>query len=178
MTAPVAVVRDEPATLVFEAGTPGAQESLTRLTQLAARLEQALDALEPTLALARQAPLMIATAVDTFDALVAEGREHGIDVDQRLRDGLQMLERLSAPDTMRALNTLLDRLPTLAALAPMVDEAPALLADARRTARPLGLLGTLGALRDPNVQQAVGLAVSAARLVGQQTSTSTRGHSA
>jgi uncharacterized protein YjgD (DUF1641 family) len=178
MTAPLTVAHDEPAALVFDTRAPGAQESLTRLSVLAARLEHALDVLEPTLALAQQAPLMIATAVDTFDALVAEGREHGIDVDERLRAGLRLLERVSAPDTMRALNTLLDRLPTLAALAPMVDQAPALLADARRTARPLGLLGTLGALRDPNVQAAVGLAVSAARLVGQQASTPNRGHSA
>jgi hypothetical protein len=167
MTAPVTVTRDEPA-VPSDGGSPDTRAALTRLNSLATRLEHALDVLEPTIALAQQAPLMIATAVDTFDALVAEGREHGIDVDQRLRDGLRMLERLSAPDTMRALNTLLDRLPTLAALAPLVDDAPALLDNARRTTRPLGLLGTLGALREPNVQAAVGLAVSTARLVGQQ----------
>ncbi len=170
MTAPVAVSRDESAVL-SDGGTPEARAALARLNTLATRLEQALDVLEPTIALAQQAPLMIATAVDTFDALVAEGRDHGVDVDQRLRDGLRLLERLTAPDTMRALNTLLDRLPTLAALAPMVDHAPALLDEARRDARPLGLFGTLGALREPNVQAAVGLAVSTARLVGQQTST-------
>ena len=167
MTAPVTVTRDEPA-VPFDGGSPDTRAALARLNSLATRLEHALDVLEPTIALAQQAPLMIATAVDTFDALVAEGREHGIDVDQRLRDGLRMLERLSAPDTMRALNTLLDRLPTLAALAPLVDDAPALLDNARRATRPLGLLGTLGALREPNVQAAVGLAVSTARLVGQQ----------
>jgi len=170
MTAPVTVSRDESA-ILSDSGTPETRAALARLNTLATRLEQALDVLEPTIALAQQAPLMIATAVDTFDALVAEGREHGVDVDQRLRDGLRLLERLTAPDTMRALNTLLDRLPTLAALAPMVDHAPALLDEAQRTARPLGLLGTLGALREPNVQAAVGIAVSAARLVGQQTST-------
>ena len=170
MTAPVTVTRDE-IIVVPDSGSPEARAALARLNSLATRLEHALDVLEPTIALAQQAPLMIATAVDTFDALVAEGREHGIDVDERLRDGLRLLERLTAPDTMRSLNTLLDRLPALAALAPMVDQAPGILDDARRNARPLGLLGTLGALREPHVQTAVGLAVSAARLVGQQAST-------
>lgn len=152
-----------------DAGSPETHAALARLNVLAARLEHALDVLEPTITLVQQAPMMVATAVDTFDALVAEGREHGIDLDQRLRDGLVMLQRLSAPDTLRALNVLLDRLPTLAALAPMVDNAPTLLDRAHREARPLGLFGTLGALGDPGVQRAVGLAVAAARLVGQQT---------
>ena len=46
------------------------------------------------IAMAQQAPLMIATAVDTFDALVAEGRENGIDLDERLRDGLGRQHRV------------------------------------------------------------------------------------
>jgi hypothetical protein len=148
---------------------------LARLTLLAARLERTLDVLEPTIDMVRQAPLIIATVVDTFDALVAEGREQGIDVDARVRDALRLLERLTAPETVRAVDTLLDRLPVLASLAPMVDHAPELLDEARRTARPLGLLGTLGALRDPDVQVAVGVALSAARLAGRHASTTERG---
>ncbi len=177
MTAPVTVARDE-SVAISESGSPEVQAALARINRLAARLEHTLDVLEPSIAMVQQAPLMIATAVDTFDALVAEGRDHGIDVDQRLRDALRLLEQLTAPDTMRSLNTLLHRLPTLAALAPMVDDAPALLDTARRTARPLGLLGTLSALREPDVQAAVGLAVSAARVVGKQASTANTGRTA
>lgn len=176
MNATLPAIRDDVAALA--AASPETHVALARLDALAARLEHALDALEPSITVAQQAPKMIATAVDTFDALVADGREHGIDLDQRLRDGLVMLERLSAPDTMRALNVLLDRLPTLAALAPLVDDAPALLDRARREARPLGLFGTLGALGDPGVQRAVGVAVAAARVVGQQSTTARGGPAA
>jgi len=177
MSATLPVTRDDLSVLAG-AGSPETHAAFARLNTLAARLEHALDVLEPTITMAQQAPLMIATAVDTFDALVAEGRENGIDLDQRLRDGVVMLERLSNPDTMRALNVLLDRLPTLAALAPMVDQAPTLLERAQRDARPLGLFGTLGALSDPGVQRAVGLAVAAANLVGQHTTPARGGQTA
>ncbi|MCC6242600.1 MAG: DUF1641 domain-containing protein [Gemmatimonadaceae bacterium] len=145
--------------------------SVATMSALTARLERTLDQLEPAAELLRHAPMAIATTVDTVDALIAEGKANGIDVDQRARDMLALLERLSAPETVRSLNLLLDRLPALTALIPMVDDAPAVMEQARKNARPVGLMGTLSALREPHVQQAVGLAISTARLVGQRVGT-------
>lgn len=173
MTTSLAEIRD--AVSVDGARNSVTDPSIAQLSQLVARLERVLGVLEPALSLVQQAPPMIATAVDTFDALVAEGRANGFDVDQRVRDALHLLERVSAPETMRALNVMLDRMPALAELAPMLDTVPQIVDDARRTARPIGLLGTLGALRDPNVQAAVGVAVATARTVGQQLTAAQRG---
>ena len=173
MTTSLAEIRD--AVSVDGARDSVTDPSIAHLSQLVARLERVLGVLEPALSLVQQVPPMIATAVDTFDALVAEGRANGIDVDQRVRDALHLLERVSAPETMRALNVMLDRMPALAELAPMLDTVPQIVDDARRTARPIGLLGTLGALRDPNVQAAVGVAVATARTVGQQLTAAQRG---
>jgi uncharacterized protein YjgD (DUF1641 family) len=148
-----------------------AATSVARLDALSARLEMLLLTLEPAVALVQQAPPMIAMAVDSFDALVADGRKHGIDVDQRLKDTLTLIERLTAPETMRVLGQLLAQLPAIASLLPMLDAAPSVLAEAQRTAQPAGLGGTLRALRDPDVQRAVGVTLAAARVAGRQLRT-------
>ena len=71
---------------------------------------------------------------------------------------------------MRRLEVLLDRLPALEVLAPLLDELPATLEKSRSTARPLGPLGLLGALREPAVQQTMGQLIAAARIVGAASS--------
>lgn len=140
--------------------------AMERLDALAARMDRVLAELEPMAALARQAPLMLGIGLDAFDALVAEGRQHGIDVDARLRASVALLERLTAPETTSQLDSLLRHLGAIEALAPLLDDAPVLLAEAQRTAQPTGFFGTLGALRDPHVQQTIGITVAMARAVG------------
>ncbi len=152
-------------TPMVPATAPAAME---RLDALAARMDRVLAELEPVAALARQAPLMLGIGLDTFDALVAQGRQHGIDVDARLHASLALLERLTAPETTRQLDVLLRHLGAIAELAPVLDDVPALLDNARRTAQPVGLFGTLRALRDPQVQHTIGLTVAMARAIGER----------
>ena len=151
---------------------PASTAAMERLDALAARMDRVLAELEPVAALARQAPLMLGIGLDTFDALVAQGRQQGIDVDARMRASLALLERVTAPETVSQLDTLLRHLGAITALAPMLDDAPALLADAQRTAQPTGFFGTLSALRDPHVQQTIGITVAMARAIGERAAPS------
>jgi hypothetical protein len=154
---------------------PAADTPPEMLATLAGRLERLLDTLEPAAGLLQDAPNMVAIAVDTADALIRDGRAHGIDVDARLRDTVRLVERLTHPDTVRQLHTLLDRLPALAALAPLVDQAPGVLAEAQRTATPLGVWGMLRALGHPEVQRTVGLALAAAQAAGRTAASPSTG---
>jgi hypothetical protein len=163
------------ATELAPPAAPAAPPSPETLAALAGRLERLLDTLEPAAGLLQDAPNMVAIAVDTADAFIRDGRAHGIDVDARLRDTVRLVERLTHPDTVRQLHTLLDRLPALAALAPLVDQAPGVLAEAQRTATPLGVLGTLRALGHPDVQRTVGLALAAAQAAGRAATSPSTG---
>jgi hypothetical protein len=144
-------------------------EQQARLEALLARLEHVLGALEPVLPLVARAPDMIATAADSFDDLVAQGKRVGIDFDERLRGSLHVLERLTHPATRRQLEVLLDRLPALERLAPMLDALPNAVDRAQHDAQPLGLFGLLGALRDPAMQRTLGLGVAVARALDAHT---------
>lgn len=148
----------------------GSGPSAAQLDHLLARLDHLLHAIEPVLPMLAKGPDMIATAVDTFDDLAAQGKRRGVDIDERMRLGLHLLERLTHPDTQRRLQVLLDRLPALEALAPMLDEIPAAVGRAQREARPLGLFGVLGAMGDPAVKRSVGLALAVARQLGTPSS--------
>lgn len=162
------------STTAVLAAAPAAAPSaaLERLDALAARVDRVLTELEPVAALARQAPLMLGIGLDTVDALVAEGRQHGIDVDARLHASLALLERVTAPETTRQLDVILRHLGAIAALAPVLSEVPVLLDNAQRTARPVGFMGTLSALRDPHVQQTIGITLAMARAIGERTANS------
>lgn len=150
--------------------------TVAHLDDVATRMASVLATLEPAAALIQQAPPMIAVAVDTFDALVADGRKQGIDVDERLRDTLRLVERLTAPETMRGLEVMLKQVHVLERLAPMLEPLPAALDEAQRTAQPVGFFGALRALGDPDVQRAIGLSVSLARVLGRASRTTSGGN--
>lgn len=70
----------------------------------------------------------LATGTDALDEKVAQASRAGIDVEPRLSSLADLLVRLTEPQTLSALGTLIDRLPQLAQFASMLDAAPDLLA--------------------------------------------------
>ncbi len=91
------------------------------IAELLSQLMERMDRLEQHLAkvnmLADEAPALMAMATDTVDGLYREAANAGVDIDERLKVGLQALERLTEPATLRALAGLSEQLVTLEHLA-------------------------------------------------------------
>jgi hypothetical protein len=153
-----------------------------RLRSLASLVERLSDpqvaaSMEKTVALATSLPQGLAAAVDTFDHWVGVSQRHGIDLDERLQTLVGVAERLTAPEALTAVRTLLGHLDALQAvlasdaLSPsaiqlVVATAAGVAQSAEQPPAPVGPFGALLALHDPDVQRALGLAVALARHVG------------
>ena len=148
--------------------------------ELLRRLAHAAESMASLTALVAQAQPAVAIVVDSADELVRRARDRGIDVDARLRATLHLVERLTAPESMRMLNLLLDRLPALeqaivaadripGAVAIGVDSLDEFMRDMQATTppAPLGVFGMLRALRDPDVQRTMGILLRGAAHVGR-----------
>lgn len=98
------------------------------LDVLVARLERATHAIEALTAQAAHVAPALAVVVDSADEFAARADARGVHVDARLHDAVALLERLTAPETTRALNTLIDRLPQLERLLTLADQAPGFVA--------------------------------------------------
>ncbi|MCA9593326.1 MAG: DUF1641 domain-containing protein [Myxococcales bacterium] len=96
--------------------------AIRRLEQRLARIEDSVSRAE---GLARQAVPTAATALDVLDDVARQADERGIDVDQRMRTALRLLERATQPETARMLERTLDLAETapqtLATVADVVD---------------------------------------------------------
>jgi uncharacterized protein YjgD (DUF1641 family) len=99
-------------------------ETVEVLTALLDRLDQ----LEELAALADQLPGMTATAVDTMDDAMTRAADRGVVFDERAREGLQLLEKLTEPQTAQALGAALDRADQIEQLVELADSAPDLIA--------------------------------------------------
>lgn len=119
--------------------------ALERIEERLARLEAAALRVE---ALEQHVPAAIATAADTFDDAMGRLYDSGVDVDERIRGLLAVLERLTSPEGLKALATMLDGARA---------EPP----------RKLGLWGVVHAMSDDDVQRAVGFLVRVAKLFGR-----------
>ncbi len=95
------------------------------LNALAARLERVTHSIET---LTAHVMPMLAVGADSADEFVSRADARGVHVDARLHDAVVLLERLTAPDTMRVLTALLDRLPQLEQLLHAADQAPGMVA--------------------------------------------------
>jgi uncharacterized protein YjgD (DUF1641 family) len=114
------------------------------------RLEERLTRIEGVLSrftsVAAQAAPLTAALVDSFDDAAQRLADRGIDVDARARGALSTLEGLTSPAMIAATHAFLE---------------------AERSPPPrVGLLGLLGAVRHPDVQRALGLALRIAERVG------------
>jgi uncharacterized protein YjgD (DUF1641 family) len=177
--------------------------SSVALAELTERLERATQSMEALTSVAHRLLPMSAMAVDTMDEMVSRGRDRGIDVDARLHRLVALLERLTTPASLQALDTLVDRLPALERAALLAEQLPGMVAigvdtaDAimrnaqaagldpeqgvrlagrlgtafiRASSAPapaVGLLGMFRALREPETQRALGLALRVAAEVGR-----------
>ena len=212
-------------------------ETVKVLTALIDRL----DRLEQLAELADQLPDAAMVTVDTIDDALTRAADRGVVVDERAREGLRLLEKLTEPETTAALEQILDRSDQLEKLTALAEDAPAAIAtvvdildaeyaraaaqgyDPERTLRQAfgalsrlgelfrtdefkalldsgvldpkalqvvgslgsalvdtqkeasagetpaqGLFGLLGALRDPDVQRAIGFVTTFAKKFGQK----------
>ncbi|MFQ3633916.1 DUF1641 domain-containing protein, partial [Roseiflexus sp.] len=125
---------------------------------------QALNTLLETLpslgALVRQAPGVLATMVDTGDELVMRLREEGIDIEHLGRRGLKAAKALIDSDVLED-----------SAIA-VISNAAQSLADSARASHPVSVFGLLRAMRDPDVQYALGFFLAFAKSFGSRHKTS------
>lgn len=148
---------------------------LERIDRRLARLESVVDRLE---LLEKTLPAAVATTADTLDDVADRLRERGVDLDQRLHVVLDVAERLTSPEALRAVTTVLDKLQLVQHLLdsgimaePAVDvvgRAGYALAAARaEPTREVGLWGAARAMSDDDVKRAVGFVVRVAQLFGR-----------
>jgi uncharacterized protein YjgD (DUF1641 family) len=105
------------------------QASLEEILAELRRVHERLDRLEATVErVSGQGADAVATAVDIGDELARQAAERGIDIDARMRDGLGLLERLTAPQTIAALEGALRRIDRLEEGLEAVDALPGMVA--------------------------------------------------
>lgn len=141
--------------------------ALERIERRIAEIERVTGALAP---LVDAAPGGAAMVVDAFDALAARLGERGTDLDARLHSAVRAVEVSTGPRAVNGLAALVEsKLLEPSALA-VVSRLAAALAEPG-DARPVGLLGLLRALRDPDVQRALGFVLAMGREFGRQLAT-------
>lgn len=156
-------------------GDRAALTLLERIDARLARLETTADRLET---LERALPGAVAAATDTFDDVVERLRSRDIDVDQRLHVLVDVAERLTSPEALAALRTLLDKLPVIQHLldsgilaessVDVVGKAGSALVTARGESTPeVGLWGAARATSDEDVRRALGFLLRVAQLFGR-----------
>lgn len=98
-------------------------EQVTEPDRLASmeRVSRRVADLEPLVELAAAFEPTVAMAADSFDAWAASQVARGVDLDQRGRDTLELVWRLSDPEVSCRMNRLLDLLPKLLPVAELAS---------------------------------------------------------
>ncbi len=138
------------------------------LSGLVDRLEQLDDALATT----DQAPGMIAMFIDIADEMFKEAIDAGVDVELGIIQGAKAaiaFGQILGPHELESIKALV----TSGVLEPKAVNAVAgagraLAASQETPAKPLGPLGLLRALRDPDIQKALGFLVKFAKYFGRE----------
>ena len=101
-------------------------EKLTepRTVEVLSALIDRLDQLEQVAELADQVPAAASVTVDTIDDALTRAADRGVVVDERAREGLRLLEKLTEPETAAALERILDRSDQLEELTALAEDAP------------------------------------------------------
>jgi uncharacterized protein YjgD (DUF1641 family) len=170
---------DDAARRAQDAGADLDERAATALKMLERLTEpKSARALEQLLGLAEAAPAAVGMAVDTMDALCQRTAAAGIDLDSRAKNLLVALEKLTSPAALRVLQDLLDRVDVVEGLlaSGILDPAPvaivsragqALAFTGRESPPPVGPWGALRALKDADIQRALGFALRFAQRFGR-----------
>lgn len=103
---------------------------LIKMSEKIDRMERQLQALEPVIT---QSPGMIGMIADTSDQLYTNAARQGIDLELRLKNGLSVLEKLTQPNTIAAVNQLIGAAPQAPGMLAMaMDSIDDLFAMAKR----------------------------------------------
>jgi len=145
------------------------------LQELNARLEslgRVIDSLEPLVTLLQQAPPLAAVLGDSFDELMRTARDGGVDIEQGLLNGAGAALRFGAVmdvEKVRALEALLHSgVLDPAALQIIGGLGRALIDTASARPAPIGVIGLLKALGDPDIQRALGFLMNFAARFGSR----------
>ena len=129
------------------------------------------EGLRPLIALAQQAPALVAIAMDSFDEILRTAYDNGIDVERGVLNGAEAALRLGATMDAEKVHEL-DALLKSGVLAPgtlrIIGElGRALTETATAPPRPAGVVGLLKAVGQPDVQRAIGFLVTFAERFGR-----------
>ncbi|HID51621.1 MAG TPA: DUF1641 domain-containing protein, partial [Anaerolineae bacterium] len=122
-----------------------------------------IEQLDKLINMAVQGPDVMSMMADIADDTYREMADNGVDLEERARAGWQMVVKATEPSTMKRLDHMFDTLlmaeegvlsPEAVAMVGMT--ARALVAARQQPAQKVGLWGMLTALRDPQLQEAVG----------------------
>jgi uncharacterized protein YjgD (DUF1641 family) len=94
---------------------------------LHALLDQA-ETIERAIRMASELPNLVAIATDLFDAVCQNASQDGINIEQRATRLVKLIVQVTEPETMRAIESLVARLPKLAQGSALLDELPNLAA--------------------------------------------------
>lgn len=140
--------------------------ALQRIERRLDEVERVTRALAPLAEVVGQAPGGVAMLTDTFDTLAARAAEAGVDLDDRLGSALQALAVSTSPRAVHGLQTLVESHLLEPETLAIVNKLGTALAHPDDP-RPVGVWGALRALRDPDVQRALGFLLAVARAFGR-----------
>jgi hypothetical protein len=140
-------------------------ETLQRLERRVEHLDDAIRRLEGATA---QVPAVVATVTDIVDGLIERLAARGIDVDDRLRALLRAADHLTSPRALDALASVLSSEILAHQTTEVIGRVGRAIVTAEHEARPVGVWGLLGALRDPEIQRAAGFLIAMARRFGEE----------
>jgi hypothetical protein len=130
------------------------------------------DTLRPLLALTSQAPALIAVVMDSFDDAMRTAHDRGIDIERGVLNGAEAALRFGASmdaEKVRELDALLRSGVLAPATLRVVGElGQALTETAASPQTPVGLVGLLKALGQPDVQRALGFLITFAERFGRR----------
>lgn len=123
-----------------------------------------MHALQQGLTALSDAPGLISMATDMVDEQIGSANSKGVDLGSRIKSILTLAHRLSDPDTTAALEHILEprAVEAVGALGTAIAESK------NQPHKPVGPLGLMKALRDPDVQRATSYLVEIGKRLGQE----------
>jgi hypothetical protein len=153
--------------LLIGASAPEVTEPLLRLLD---RLREQPERLQAAISFVEGLPGLVAMTGDTLDGFAEQVAQTGTPLDTRIKGALALAEQATRPESVRAMQRLLDRLDVLETLTAsavfephsvdVVGQAGKALVETREAhPAPVGLFGALSAVGRPDIQRALGFLI-------------------